>query len=118
METQVQYLSKCASLLFFTACMLEHQAVIWHFASNSITHKQIKLFYQARWLHPYLSFCPPVAEMEGRADSGVTGRVGQSGKRLSSGQSVAEWAQQWPCRGSLRRRLSVEAVAAEAEVWL
>lgn len=59
-----------------------------------------------------------MAEMEGRADSGVTGRVGQSGKRLSPGQSVAEWAQQWPRRGSLRRRLSVEAVAAEAEVWL
>lgn len=59
-----------------------------------------------------------MAEMEGRVDSHVTGRFGQSGKRLTPGQSVAEWAQQWPCRGSLRRHLSVEAVAAEAEVWL
>lgn len=59
-----------------------------------------------------------MADMEGRVDSCVTGRLGQSGKRLSPGQSVAERPQQWPCGGSLRRRPSVEAVAAAAERWL
>lgn len=65
-----------------------------------------------------LPLCPSMAEMEGRVDSCVTGRPGQSGERLSSGQSVAAWAQQRPRGGSPRRRLSVEAVAAEGEAWL
>lgn len=56
--------------------------------------------------------------MEGRVDSRVTGRFGQSGKCLSSRQCVAARSQRRACRGSPRRRLSVEAVAAEAEVWL
>ncbi|XP_031708942.1 uncharacterized protein LOC116386674 [Anarrhichthys ocellatus] len=62
-----------------------------------------------------LLLCPSGAEMEGREDGGVTGRFGQSGECLSPRQAVAEQ----PCRrGSLRRRLSVEAVGAEADVWL
>lgn len=65
-----------------------------------------------------LPLCPSVAEMEGRVDSCVTGRPGQSGERPSSGQSVAAWARQRPRGGSPRRRLSVEAVAAEVEAWL
>lgn len=48
-------------------------------------------------------------------DSGVTGRLGHRGERLSPGQSVAEWVQQRPYRSSLGGRLSVEAVSAEAE---
>lgn len=65
-----------------------------------------------------LPLSPSLAEMEGRVDSCVTGRSGQSGKHLPSWQPVAAWAQQRPCRGSPRRRLSVEAVAAEGEVCL
>lgn len=67
---------------------------------------------------PYHILSPSVAEMEGSVDSCVTGRCGQSGKRLSPGQPVAAGAQLQPCRGSPRRAPSVEAVAAEAEAWI
>lgn len=65
-----------------------------------------------------LSLCPSMAEMEGKVDSCVTGWFVHSGKRLSPRQAVTEWMQQRPCRGFLRRCLSVEAVAAEGEAWL
>lgn len=50
--------------------------------------------------------------MEGGEDGGVTGRFEHGGEHPSSGQAVAEQS----CRGSLRWRLSVEAVGAEAAV--
>lgn len=61
---------------------------------------------------------PSRAEMEGSVDSCVTARSGQCGERLPPGQLVAARAQLQLRGRSLWRGLSVEAVAAEAEVWM
>lgn len=61
---------------------------------------------------------PSMAEMEGRADSRVTGRPGQSGECPSSRQSVAVLVQRRLSCGSPGRSLSVEAAVTEGEAWL
>lgn len=62
------------------------------------------------------SLPPSLAEMKGRVNSCVTGRVVERGEQLSPWQPVTEGGQEGP--PAQRGGLSVEALSAEGEAWV
>lgn len=66
------------------------------------------------------SLPPSLAEMKGRVNSCVTGRVVERGERLSPWQPVTEGGQEVPptYREAQGGSLSVEALSAEGEAWV